>query len=148
METRDLWPENFQEPDSQAPVSILREQARFLGQKTQNKVEGEVHTSSGNHHLGEFQHHFFLVAPPLDHYRYRLFSVYQGIDFYPLHIVVNDGDKMGTELHRQLFRRFGESAPGTFTVQSPGQFYDALELILKSDKTQRLVGSLMAQMAA
>lgn len=38
----DLWPADIGEPNIRTPVSILREQASLLGEKTNNIVEGQV----------------------------------------------------------------------------------------------------------
>ncbi len=38
----DLWPNDFKIDDIKAPVTLLREQASLLGQKTQNIVEAQV----------------------------------------------------------------------------------------------------------
>lgn len=76
----DLWPENIAESNLVTPVSILKEQAALLGEKTKQLVKGEVQTTTvGN----LFVHHFYLVAPTLN-YRYQLFEVEHPLHFYPL----------------------------------------------------------------
>ena len=42
----DLWPENIAESNMVTPVSILREQAALLGDKTKQLVTGEVQTTT------------------------------------------------------------------------------------------------------
>jgi hypothetical protein len=152
METRDLWPENFQEPDSQAPVSILREQARLLGQKTQNLIEAEVRSEpllvKKTQNLIEavvhsetlasllvgtegFLHTLYLVVPALEHYRYRLLRVEHQVEpLYPVTIYAED------------FRT------ATASCNTSEDFLDQLGIILGSDRTRRILRSLMAQMAA
>ena len=62
------------------PVSILREQAALLGDKTKQLVTGEVQMSTtGN----LFVHSFYVAAPTLN-YRYELFRVQHPAAFYPL----------------------------------------------------------------
>ena len=38
----DLWPDDIAVTSLQVPVTILRQQATLLGEKTKNLVEGEV----------------------------------------------------------------------------------------------------------
>src|SRR5881296_859505 len=78
----DLWGE-IQPPDVRTPVSILREQAALLGQKTKNLVEASVETTSSG---GTFYHTFKLVAPALDNYTYQLFRIRHGIQLYPVYV--------------------------------------------------------------
>jgi len=40
----DLWPKDIGNTNLRAPVSILREQASLLGEKTQNLVKADVYT--------------------------------------------------------------------------------------------------------
>lgn len=38
----DLWPEDFASVGERSPISILKEQAAYLGKRTKNLVEGKV----------------------------------------------------------------------------------------------------------
>ncbi len=121
--TLDLWPEDIKVADMVTPLSILKEQASLLGQKTQNLVEAEVQTKP----LGaEFSHSFFLVAPPLDNYRYKLFEVHHPIDLYPIKIV----DENGGVRHE---------------ANSQDQFIGQLKEVLTSEKTKSVIKALIAQ---
>jgi hypothetical protein len=89
----DLWPDNLQVVNFKAPVAILREQAEFLGRKTQNIVEGRVQdisSSPGRLILGatiqDFYYGFELVAPALGSYSFRLLSIQHGLAVYPLYL--------------------------------------------------------------
>src|SRR5262249_20402576 len=81
---RDLWPEDVTDTDVLPPVAIMRQQAGLLGRKTQNLVQAEVTTKAAP--KGQIRHFFTLVAPALDHYRYRLFYVKHGELAYPVDI--------------------------------------------------------------
>src|SRR5580704_15217123 len=75
----DLWPTNIADANLLTPVTILKEQAALLGEKTRQLVTGEVATpATGN----LFVHHFYIVAPTLN-YKYELFSISHGVSFYP-----------------------------------------------------------------
>ena len=131
---RNLWPEDIAVTGAVAPVSILKEQASLLGERTKNLVEGKV---SPGHGIGvdlllqnRFSYDFDLVAPALNNYRYRLFSISHFVEFYPLTIA---------------------SAPlnsNEFQVNYEEEFLKALERIFSSEKTKRIISSLIAQSRA
>lgn len=76
----DLWPVNIAESKLVTPVSILREQAELLGEKTKQLVRGEVDTQA----VGSMLVHRFNVVAPTLNYRYELFTVQHTVKFYPL----------------------------------------------------------------
>src|ERR1700757_1172312 len=112
----DLWPSNIADTTLVTPVSILKEQAELLGQKTRQLVKGEVGTGATGH---LFVHAFFLAAPTLG-YRYELFRASHGVSFYPLNLTYlnnNTQIKSEAELKEKLKEIF--SAQHTVnTVQS------------------------------
>ncbi len=121
--TRDLWPDDIKVDEMVTPLSILKEQASLLGQKTQNLVEAEVQTKP----LGaDFSHSFFLVAPPLDNYRYKLFEIHHPIDMYPVKIVDENGGIR-------------------YEPRSQDEFIAKLREVLTSEKTKSVIRALIAQ---
>jgi hypothetical protein len=114
----DLWGA-FTPEALRAPVTILREQARLLGDKTQHLIEAEVNTSAGG---GEFRHHFDVIVPALDDYRYRLFAVWHGLEIYPVY-AGDSKQKLSTE----------------------AEFIEWLGRTLSSAETRRVISSLLAQ---
>ena len=73
----DLWPDHFGLPGKTPPKVLLQEQADALKQKTKGVLEGWVSTDyQGN----QFLLSFFVVAPYLGNYTYRLFYVVHPID--------------------------------------------------------------------
>lgn len=125
METqvRDLWPSDIGVATIITPVSILREQAALLGEKTSNLVQAEVKTSSDGPRV---MHAFFLIAPAMDRYRYRLLYVTHNIELYPLTISF-------------------EAANSQIVVKSQDEFIEQLGKLLSSEKTQNIVKSLIVQ---
>lgn len=79
----DLWPESFGGLDIETPISILRKQAAFLGTKTGNVLEGYVSKEMDDE--GDFVLTFYLIAPALQNYRYKLLSVWHKVTMYPVH---------------------------------------------------------------
>lgn len=119
----DLWPDDFRGPATPPPKMLLQEQADALRQKTKGVLEGWVST---DYQGSQFLHSFFVVAPYLGNYTYRLFYVIHPIAFYPL------------ELHAEVL--------GTvISCESPEQFSAKLREVLISDKTTTVIGALLAQ---
>ncbi len=133
---RDLWPPSFDTVAAEnTPVAILREQAMLLEQKTNGLVLAEVRTGSDYNSgylavSGEkanlpLSHSFYLIAPALENYRYRLFRVDQAIELYPL--LIKDGP-------------IGEEE-----VYSEERFLEVLRKMFAAEKTQKVIQSLIAQ---
>lgn len=119
----DLWPQDIVAAvDFRTPLSILKEQASLLGQKTQNLVEGVVTSVTNSNDT--FQHMFYLAAPALSNYRYRLFTVTHEIDLYPLTIVSETGQR---------------------GARSEEEFVEQLRAIFSHDQTKKVIGALIAQ---
>jgi hypothetical protein len=68
----DLWPNDFGTVGVKPPVTVLREQANLLANKTNGILEAEVRTSTESDH---FSHRFSIVSPALGGYRYLLFTL-------------------------------------------------------------------------
>lgn len=130
---RNLWPDDIAVTEQVSPVSILKEQGALLGQRTKNLVEGRVRGGPSEYGTREFHYSFELVAPALDNYRYELFSISHGVEFYPLSIDWNPPD-------RTLFKGSG--------IENEEQFLKALEMIFSSEKTRKVISSLIAQSRA
>lgn len=91
-----------------SPASILRAQADTWTQRTHGEIVGEVEPARAA--SDKLAYWFSFVVPSLDGYRYRLFRVEHGVDFYPLRIaagrmedapvVVHDEDQLYDELRR------------------------------------------------
>jgi hypothetical protein len=118
----DLWPSNIADSDLITPVTILKEQAALLGDKTKQLVTGEVVTqATGN----LFVHYFYIAAPTLS-YKYELFSVSHGISFYPLSL------------------RYPVATPVS-SLKSEDEFKQKLKEILSSPHSLNVVHSILAQ---
>ena len=157
---RDLWP-SFPTSGPKAPVTILREQASFLGQQTGNLVEAEVGGAQvigldGAQVLGgRFFYDFVIVAPALGRYRYRLFQIAHDIRLYPVEIYPDEDilreilpiSTKRTEAD-DLLAALGEksiSIERTMVAQSEDEFLDALEKIFRAEKTAQIITGLMVQ---
>jgi hypothetical protein len=120
----DLWPLHIVAEKIMAPVVILKEQAALLGEKTGNQVVAEVRTSSED---SWFYLSFYLVAPALDNYKFRLFRVRHQIALYPLYLSWQDNENPIDSADGLTFR---------------------LREILNDESTIKVVRALIAQVNA
>ena len=134
---RNLWPEDIAVTDYVPPVAILKEQGALLGHLTKNLVKGDVRGPSSEHPTNLFHYTFELVAPTLYGYRYELFGISHGADFYPLKI---DWDSPDNPIQWALAVDAG--------IENEEQCLKALEGIFSSTRTRRVIGSLIAQSRA
>lgn len=132
---RDLWPDDIAVNEVVAPVAILKHQASLLGERTKNLVEGIVTQRKREYGETGFIYDFYLVAPALDFYRYRLFSISHTVDFYPLSIQ----DIGGPDL---------DGHASKLKVNDEEEFLQALAKVFSSEKTKGIISSLIAQSSA
>jgi hypothetical protein len=141
----DLWPNDLGLVDIKSPLSILKDQAAMLGQKTQMIVKAEVGRGNLEYYyrtaainkedLKKFLYEFYIVAPVLENYRYRLFSIIHDVDLYPVEFLLD------VEIEEEII---GEEVDLRFAL-SESQFIDMLGHILNSNKTKKVIRSLLAQ---
>jgi hypothetical protein len=125
----DLWPEELKTLEITPPSSILREQANLLTQKTKGLVEGQVEVmrrSDQDDHRLEIA--FYLVAPNLDEYSYRLLTVDHPVSYYPLTV--------------------NSHSEANFECANEEEYLKALQKIFNSDKTRNTIGAMLAQSGA
>ncbi|MGC2111434.1 MAG: hypothetical protein WA655_18105 [Candidatus Korobacteraceae bacterium] len=119
----DLWPSNIADANLTTPVTILKQQGALLGDKTRQLITGEVVTqTTGN----LFVNSFYISAPTLG-YKYELFQVHHGINFYPLTL---------------------KHLNNTIQIPSEAAFKDKLKEILAAPHTVNVVHSILAQVRA
>lgn len=140
----DLWPE-IGTPSIRTPVSILREQASLLGMKTSNVIEGEVKVIEGPMSWAvswDFGYVFYIVAPLLKNYRYRLLSIAHRLDMYPLRVRLSE-DIAAEITQAEPSLIFNKSA--VVEVGDEDAFVALLSLVLRSNKTIKVIHALIAQ---
>jgi len=152
----DLWPPELKVAEVKSPVAILREQAALLKGKTEHEIEADVEL--GESKTQGFIYHFYLVAPTLNNYHFRLFSVVHDVTLYPVTIYV--GEDLGEELSAtvdkedqsnkivQLLSNSGFAKielKYTLQAENEADFIELLGKILQSRKTREVIGALRAQ---
>lgn len=133
-----LWPDQLKKVTLKAPVTILREQASILGQKTKNIVEGRVYQPESSFSYNDaFEYDFVVLAPALQNYRYRLFTIIHNTNLYPVSF---DLDK---DIEQELLHNGKSEAE--LTAQSEEELTSILRGIFGSEKTLHVIGSMLAQ---
>ncbi|MCC6727114.1 MAG: hypothetical protein IT258_21605 [Saprospiraceae bacterium] len=129
--SKDLWGSlNFANFEA-TPVTLLKEQAALLGEKTNNLFRGEVISrdfanSSGK---GKMLHLFNVVVPGLKNRRVELFrSVHDLNAYFPIEVLKNDGQKKGVR------------------VDNLDQFEQQISRILSDDWTKQQLQDLLSEL--
>jgi hypothetical protein len=149
----DLWPADIAYTRQKAPVTILKEQAVLLGDKTQNIVTASVEAippgllrrtpqDIWQTRQDTFAYQFSLVAPALSHYRYQLFSIVHDASMYPVMFRFDD----------EIKREYREFAIATARLDDPDcqaeteeQFLETLKFIFQTSKTRQVIQAILAQ---
>lgn len=142
----DLWPDFTEEPPGKnpPPVEILRMQAEALATKTSGRVQGLVREEDpsfvdpetdeyGTIERDGFYFDFFIKAPKLPSYLYRLFSIEYGVTYYPIRLHL-DGD-VARELRHNM---------GSVAVDTEEEFLDVLKRIFSARKTSQVIRAIFA----
>jgi len=142
----DLWPQELESTKIRPPVSILKEQASLLGQKTKNLVEGLVTRTGAEEDLS---YSFYLNAPALNNYRYLLFTMHHDIRMYPLYIHVEE--EILKEVNPDLYNTWKglmatlKASTHNEKADNEAQFLELLKKIFSSTKTKQLIAAMISQ---
>jgi hypothetical protein len=141
----DLWPSEFSTVDQRSPLTILKEQASLLGEKTQNIVIAELEytppAGGWRQNNYPFKYGFVLTCPALGNYRFRLFSIGYDIYMYPVRFDL-DSDVAG-EILKDTHVELGKD--GTFQASYEEEFIEILKRIFSSRKTVQVIRALLSQ---
>jgi hypothetical protein len=122
-QTDDFWPAIDEAEEITAPIVLLRKYAAPLWDKSGHLINAEVETRTGSE--GSFIHSFNLIVPALDGYTYELFEVRHGIEPYPVWYL--DEDRQRSEFADEK------------------QFTDWIKVMLSSERTKRILKTLVQQ---
>ncbi len=96
--------------EERSPVEVLRAQTGYWKELTNGEVIAEVERTVTT--PDRVAYWFGFVVPSLDGYRYRLFLVEHGLEFYPARLLSERGDPNPVEvpdeeaLYKELRTRF------------------------------------------
>jgi hypothetical protein len=150
---KDFWPPDIFADDVRTPSAILREQALLLGSKTRNLIMGEVQTEGGD---DWFTIRFYLVAPVLDGYRYKVCVLRHDISLFPVYILQGLTERLQTEqnagvevrmspvLIEEFYSIHRDSPPSNYRIESEADFVTWVESLLSSQEMRRVLKHLMA----
>lgn len=83
--SEDLWGDIPVEKEIMLPVTILKEQATILGEKTNKILEARVDTFSIPNQKGSVGYSLNIIAPALSNYKYKVLSInHDAIFVYPV----------------------------------------------------------------
>ncbi|QMW03046.1 hypothetical protein [Spirosoma foliorum] len=132
METQNLWPD-FVIDKTKSPKAILKEQAGYLMVKTNNVLSAEIETTQ---EFGQIVHHFYVVAPAINNYRYKLFSVsHKIVEYYPLTVMTD------IELDDEPFENHK-------VARDEKELISLLSGIFNNSENTRIISSLLSQSLA
>ena len=135
----DLWPSDLGLGTVVTPVSILRTQAKLLGERTQGLLDGEVKTSVQG---GDVYHDLNVVVPALGNYRYRLLRVHHPMTLYPVFV---DEEPMPSGPIR--LKGLTESLNAAVGLKDEDALREWLRQTLAKQETTQILKNLYAQAA-
>lgn len=125
--TDSLWPEFALDEVIRSPKMILNEQAEFLAKGTKNLLTGNIKSYIDD--VGDLVHDFSIVVPNLNGYKYNLFTIYHDtVLIYPCFVRDNGHDENGWS-----------------EVDDENELLNELKQIFNSDKTKKVIRSLVSQ---
>lgn len=138
----DLWPNDLKMTgDVKPPSTVLKEQAALLGTRTRNIVLAEVIRSELELRVGNsLEFSFYIVAPALGNYRYRLFTVlHPVVNLYPVNIFLDDD-----VYHEITEGDVQANGRAVLKAATQAEFEDILRKVFASSKTRQIINSLLA----
>jgi hypothetical protein len=135
----DLWPTDIINTRVRAPLTILKEQAILLQQKSNGVINAQVKRIKTQDQLsiekGYFLYEFVVVAPVLLSYEYRLFTISHEIELYPITI----------ETDEIIARELGNLNNDPVIVKSETDYIEQLRKIFCTKKTKKIINAMLAQ---
>ena len=122
------------EVKEKSPLTMLREQASALSEATGGLLRGEVSTRKW---LNGLEISLNVVVPALGNYELELLTYRQPPLMYPGRLVSLLDDQPGINLPAAV----GEG----FEIHREQEFADVLKFILASEKMQKTIAALLAQ---
>ncbi len=134
-----LWPKDIQIKTAKAPVAVLREQAKALGEMTNYSIHGEVIPHPIEE--GTFFYTFNIACPSLGNYRYSLLSIQHDINLYPVQITTSEDIYQEIQNNKEI----DSTSYKEIFASSEDELLIILETIFKSEKTKHVIASLLSQ---
>ncbi len=146
----DLWPDFEKTAPEKSPITVIKEQAAKLGDKTNQMVFAEIVKNENTNTFlifleppvkqsmrPPFQYNFYLVAQAIS-YRYKLFSIANDIFFYPVFFF---------EIDKDIYNEVFPEKQGALTINNENELLTFLKNIFRAKKTLKIINALMAQVS-
>ena len=146
----DLWPDFKGMAPFKTPISIIKEHASKLEEKTNYMISADVEKDDT---LGQisvydnkvykdslrppFQYTFYLIAEALS-YRYKLFCVAHDIFLYPIYLYGIDKD---------IKDEFYPEQGGAMCINNEKELLVVLKNIFMAKKTVKVIQALLSQVS-
>ncbi len=127
MEIEDLWGDLPPVDVVRTPTVVLKEQGELLKQKTKGLLVCHVprDRESGTDISGAF----FIVAPALGEYRYKVLDFSYGLGIYPAHVL-------------------GDIHTSYVECKDEGEFLNIVKSIFSSDQIRAVISRLIGHIKA
>ncbi len=146
----DLWPDFKEIAPDKTPISIIKEHASNLYEKTNYMVLAEVEKVENLDRIQlydkgkylraispPFQYNFYLEARALN-YRYKLFQIAHDIYLYPIYFY---------EIDKDIFNELYPDQQGATTINNEIDLLVFLKNIFKAKKTMKIIQALISQVS-
>ncbi len=149
----DLWPDatELAKTSVEPPLTLLRQQAALIGEKTKNLIIGEVITRRvplqnpvyaldiypfkpkppDEYSTKQIEHHFVLSSPALDDYCFTLFSARHAMNLYPVLLFCTLDDN-----------------EAKVECKTEEELKEGLSVIFHNESTLKVIQGLLAQYTA
>lgn len=146
----DLWPDFSEIAPYKTPISIIKEHASKLADKTNYMISADLEkdditkliyyfTDNGSIKslTPPFQYNFYLIAQALD-YRYKLFSIGHDIFLYPIYFF---------DIDKDIINEFYPALDGALSINSETDLLAFLKNIFGAKKTIKVIQALISQVS-
>lgn len=136
------WPSHVVPLSGIPPVNILRQQVALLKQLTNGVLEGSVVSDEDEDDNESVIHSFYIVAPHLDDYRFRVISLAHQIDEpYPAYVIYDASQSYDASRMKHMTWSHAVYAE----IRDESGLYERLRQTFNSEKVVRVMQSLLAQ---
>ncbi len=129
-ENNRAWPQDLlgiaKHPSEQTPQDILQIQADDLSNKTNGRLHGRVDVGAQGQYIVL---DFFIVAPSLEDYEYRLLKVrHKLVPSYPVEVIMSSKDKRKASSPETLLVILSDIFRASATLSVIGQLLDLIKI--------------------
>lgn len=136
---QDLWPDDIASVTVISPKTIVEEQGKILGQKTNNLIVGELTKNDYLSRSYKLFYDFYLYCSSLN-YSYDLFKLsFDPAENYPVDI------KPDSMILKESFVDFPKTNNDEVIAKSEEELIEILRKIFSSSKTRKVIAGILSQ---